>query len=93
MNEYKSQIALELPNSPIDEDRLQRLSMISFAFQRNTFDDLETPAWVLIINYCALDLLGSERGMRKTVHFEGGLVILVLAVLGFSCEFEYRLSL
>ena len=67
MNEYKSHIALELQAASINQERLQQLSMSSFAFVRNTFEDLDTPAWVLIINFCALDILGNERGGYRGV--------------------------
>lgn len=61
MNEYKSHIALELQKPVIDQRKLQALSMISFAFVRNTFDDLDTPCWVTIVNFTALDVLGNDR--------------------------------
>ena len=65
MNEYKSQIALELQQQTINQRRLQMLSIVSFAFNRNTFDDLDTPCWVSVMNFNALDMLGNERGISN----------------------------
>ncbi len=63
MKEYMSQVALELKkNTSIDDKRLHRLSVTSFAFCRNTFDDLDTPCWITVINFCALKKLGDEGG-------------------------------
>jgi hypothetical protein len=36
--------------------------MVSISFVKNTFDDFQTPCWLTIINFCALDLLGLDTG-------------------------------
>ena len=63
MNEFKSHIALELKKPVIDSKRLHRLCVTSFSFCRNTFDDLETPCWICVINFCAIRILGEEKGI------------------------------
>ena len=67
MQEYKSHIALQLQKPSIDQRKLQALSMVSFAFVRNTFGDLDTPCWVSIMNFSALDVLGNDRGKLSSL--------------------------
>ena len=71
MQEYKSHIALELQKPSIDHRKLQTLSMVSFAFSRNTFTDLDTPCWVSVLNLSALDVLGNEKGQCACVCVTG----------------------
>lgn len=61
MKEYKLRISNELRKPSIDAGHLHRLAMVSFSFIRNTFDDLETPCWVTVINFSALNQLGQEQ--------------------------------
>ena len=63
MDKYKKYIEAELlSRRAVDHSRLLQLSMISLCFDANTFDDLDTPCWISIINFCALDLLGKPLG-------------------------------
>lgn len=62
ISEFRNQIALELKKPVLDGRRLQRLCISSFSFCRNTFDDLDTPCWICVINFCALKTLGQESG-------------------------------
>ena len=64
MNIFKRHVAEQFNNSSdIDESKLQLMSMVSFCFERNTFQDLETPCWITMINFSALDVLGNEKGV------------------------------
>ena len=47
----------------MDIDKLRMLSVVRFAFVKNCVDDQETPAWMFIFNFAALDMLGNDRGM------------------------------
>ena len=61
MKEFKNHIAEELRKPTIESARLHRLCLVSFSFIRNTFDDMDTPCWVTVINFTALNTLGKDQ--------------------------------
>ncbi|CAD5118123.1 DgyrCDS6862 [Dimorphilus gyrociliatus] len=68
MDEFKKRIASELE----DEDKagnmeknLQRMTITRIAINEDTESDLQTPCWLAIINFCALDALGSDRVLKE----------------------------
>lgn len=69
MNEFKKRIASELEDEEEVgnmEKRLQRMTITRIAIDKDTESDLHSPCWFAIINFCALDALGSDRGETIT---------------------------
>lgn len=67
MSSYKKILASAIKDGQINARELQRACVVAFAFARNTFDDLETPCWISVVNLVALDMLGDDRGMSLLV--------------------------
>jgi hypothetical protein len=61
MGEYKRRVTAELQKSDFDPHLLNRLSVIKLSFWRDRVIEVETPCWICIINFVALDLLGKEN--------------------------------
>ena len=59
---FKQHLAYAIQKGEFDEMALQRLSVVSLSFVRNTFDDHKTPCWISVLNFCALDMLGNKYG-------------------------------
>jgi len=64
---FKQRIAKELLKSNWDPYFLARSCVFSFAFTKDTPRDVETPSWVCVINFAALDLLGRSSGTAINV--------------------------
>ena len=60
MKVFKSHLSNDFRKSILDPLRVQRLCITSFAFVRNTFEDLETPCWLAIVNFVAMKQLGQD---------------------------------
>ncbi|XP_013418100.1 myosin-IIIb isoform X2 [Lingula anatina] len=65
MGEFKSLIALELRNRHPNLERLRTNCIVALSFVRNTLDDMDTPCWIIIINYVALNALDDEHVLHS----------------------------
>ncbi|CAH1772774.1 unnamed protein product [Owenia fusiformis] len=65
MKEFKSHMALEMSTNQPRSHRLQRQAIVAISFVRNTIEDLQTPCWICIVNFAALDALENEKVLME----------------------------
>jgi len=62
---YKQRVAAELQRVDFDPHMLNRLSVIKLSIWKDRPVDVETPCWICIINFTALDLLGKDQVFKE----------------------------
>lgn len=83
MKEFKSHMAIEMSKRKPHMEILQPRSIVALSFVKNTIDDMDTPCWIILINFLALNALQDQRGKYKCKSCE--IVYVLFLIWSYKC--------